>query len=129
MAVATTLPAGSTLWTKPFWKGAVERAIKTFAQAFLAVFGVGTAVEVTGSTLNAETWYLAAISGAAAAVLSLVMSLANTDFVAGTTASVSAPAAVGLVAPAPEAIAIPDGDGEHRAAPAGSTAVPVIHEN
>lgn len=129
MAVATTVPTGSTLWTKAFWKGAAERAIKTFAQAFLAVFGVGTAVEVTGSTLNAETWYLAAISGAAAAALSLFMSLANTDFVAGTTVTVPASAALGLAAPVPEAIAIPDGDGEHRAAPAGVTAVPVIHEN
>lgn len=87
MSIATSAtvsnnPTGS-IWSKSFWKGAGERAVKTFAQAFLAVFGVGTTIQVTGSTLNADTWALAALSGAAAAVLSVVMSVANPQFVAG----------------------------------------------
>ena len=103
----------TSIWSKAFWQGAGERAIKTFAQAFIAVFGVGTTVEVTGSTLSTETWILALVSGAAAAVLSVAMSIASPGFTAGETAL-----AAGAVpyAPAPEAAAIPDGTGEHRAA-------------
>ena len=101
-----------TMWSKAFWQGAGERAIKTFAQAFLAVFGVGTTVEVTGSTLNTDTWLLALVSGAAAAVLSVMMSIASPGFTAGETAL-----AAGAVpyAPLPEAAVVPDGTGEHRA--------------
>lgn len=98
-----------SIWSKPFWQGAAERAIKTFAQAFIAVFGVGTTVEVTGSTLNADTWVLALVSGAAAAALSVVMSLASPAFTAGEKANVP------LSAPTPEGALVPDGDGEHRA--------------
>ena len=130
-----------TIWSKAFWQGAAERAIKTFAQAFIAVFGVGTTVEVTGSTLNTDTWLLALVSGAAAAALSVAMSIASPGFTAGETAL-----AAGAVpyAPLPEAATVPDGTGAHRAtveyeepavdpdgylvvddgpAPAGSTAV------
>ena len=101
-----------TIWSKAFWQGAGERAIKTFAQAFIAVFGVGTTVEVTGSTLNTDTWLLALVSGAAAAVLSVIMSVASPGFTAGETAL-----AAGAVphAPLPEAAVIPDGTGVHRA--------------
>lgn len=119
-----------SIWSKPFWQGAAERAIKTFAQAFIAVFGVGTTVEVTGSTLNTDTWVLALVSGGAAAVLSVVMSLASPAFTAGEKANVP------LSAPQPEGVVIPDGDGVHRAEntepdPAGSTTVddaPIVTE-
>lgn len=101
-----------TIWSKAFWQGAGERAIKTFAQAFIAVFGVGTTVEVTGSTLNTDTWLLALVSGTAAAVLSVIMSVASPGFTAGETAL-----AAGAVphAPLPEAAVVPDGTGVHRA--------------
>lgn len=99
----------TSMWTKAFWKGAGERAIKTFAQSFLSVFGVGTVVEVTGSTLNTDTWLLALVSGAAAAALSVVMSVANPTFTAGDV--VAEP----FTAPAPEAALVPAGDGSHRA--------------
>lgn len=101
-----------TIWSKAFWQGAGERAIKTFAQAFIAVFGVGTTVEVTGSTLNTDTWVLALMSGAAAAVLSVIMSVASPGFTAGGTAL-----AAGAVpyAPIPETAVVPDGTGVHRA--------------
>ena len=142
----------TSIWSKAFWQGASERAIKTFAQAFIAVFGVNTSVEiveVTENTLTTDTWLLALVSGAAAAALSVVMSIASPGFTAGETAL-----AAGAVpyAPLPEAAVVPDGTGEHRAvveyeepavdsdgylvvddgpAPAGSTAVddaPIVIE-
>lgn len=109
----------TTIWSKAFWQGAGERAIKTFAQAFIAVFGVGTVADVGGVTLSAETWLLALVSGLAAAFLSVCMSVASPGFTAGETAL-----AAGAVpyAPVPDAAAgIPDGTGEHRAEPAGFT--------
>lgn len=101
-----------SIWSKAFWQGAGERAIKTFAQSFIAVFGVGTAADLTGTTLSAETWLLALVSGAAAAALSVVMSIANPGFTAGETAL-----AAGAVpyAPMPEGVAIEEGTGSHRA--------------
>ena len=102
----------TSIWSKAFWQGAGERAIKTFAQAFIAVFGVGTAADVGGVTLSSETWLLALVSGLAAAFLSVCMSVANPGFTAGETALA---AGATPYAPMPEAVDVPDGTGEHRA--------------
>lgn len=101
-----------TMWSKAFWQGASERAIKTFAQAFLASFGVGSAAEVSIPSLDGNVWLLALVSAAAAALLSIFMSVASPGFTAGETAL-----AAGAVpyAPLPEAAVVPDGTGEHRA--------------
>lgn len=65
------------MWTLAFWKGAGERAIKTFAQSVLAVIGVG----VLG--IHEVDW-IAALSVAALATLaSLLTSIGNADFTAG----------------------------------------------
>lgn len=84
------------MWTLAFWKGAGERAIKTFAQSVLAVIGVG----VLG--IHEVDW-IAALSVAALATLaSLLTSIGNADFTAGQTPVViehDAPTTVVNVAP------------------------------
>jgi len=127
MATATTdvSALSGNIWTGSFWKGAGERAVKTFAQAFLATFGISTTIEVTGATLTAETWALAGLSGLAAAALSVVMSLANPSFVAGSPVAlvVDIPAVAGPGVAAAEIV--PEGEGAHRASPVDSLAAEV----
>ena len=65
------------LWTTAFWKGATERAIKTFAQTLAAYFVIGT----TG--LLDLDWQTALSVAGAAAIASLLTSIGNADFVAG----------------------------------------------
>ena len=64
------------MWTAAFWKGAAERAIKTFAQALLA----GLVISVPIGELP---WLVALGTAATATVLSLLTSIASADFVAG----------------------------------------------
>lgn len=68
------------IWTKAFWKGASERAIKTFAQALGAIAVVGVPVFeldfVQGLAISAT-----------AALASLLTSIGNADFTAGTVAT------------------------------------------
>lgn len=70
------------LWTLAFWKGLAERAIKTFAQSFIAALGV---LGVIGGTSGlTEVPWLDALSIAGLATLfSVVTSIGNADFVAG----------------------------------------------
>lgn len=71
--------------TVDFWKGAGERAIKTFLQTFVAVViaGVGAeAVGVSAGLLDAD-WLTALSVAALAAVLSLATSVGNAEFTAG----------------------------------------------
>ncbi len=69
------------IWTKDFWAGAAERALKTFFQTFVAVVGVtgiGTAVGLDG-----VNWLGALSIAAVAGILSLATSIGNADFTAG----------------------------------------------
>ena len=68
------------IWTGPFWKGAAERAIKTFFQTFVAVVGVVGLVGV-----GQIDWLGAVSIATVAAVLSLATSIGNADFTVGTT--------------------------------------------
>lgn len=76
------------IWTKAFWKGAGERALKTFIQVFVPTAMAALGATSTG-TLDAWTapWLVAAqtASGLAlgATVISLLMSLGNAEFVSG----------------------------------------------
>lgn len=59
-------------WTRTFWKGTAERAVKTFVQAVIAVVGVGA-----GMGLFDVDWGEAASVGALAAVLSVGSSIVS----------------------------------------------------
>ncbi len=65
------------MWTASFWKGAGERAIKTFFQTFVALIG-------TSAVLVQDVDWLLIVSGSAlATILSLATSIGNADFTAG----------------------------------------------
>jgi hypothetical protein len=66
------------MFKKSFWKGATERAIKTFAQTAVAVL---TADSVVG-LLDVNAVELVSVAGLAA-IVSVLTSVANPDFVAG----------------------------------------------
>lgn len=70
-----------TIWTKAFWKGALDRAIKTFFQTFVAVLitGVGAeAVGVSAGILDAP-WLAALSVSALATFLSVATAVGNAD--------------------------------------------------
>lgn len=71
--------------TKPFWKGAAERAIKTFLQVFIAVATLGVGQEAIGVSAGIfdVDWVGALNVAATATIFSLAMSLGNADFTAG----------------------------------------------
>jgi hypothetical protein len=79
------------LWSLAFWKGAAERAVKTFAQAAVAFIAVGT----TG-ILDLDYGTVASVAGAAA-LASLLTSIGNADFVAGNVLTVKADPYTGVV--------------------------------
>ncbi|NIH72202.1 holin [Auritidibacter ignavus] len=70
-----------TIWTKAFWKGALDRAIKTFFQTFVAVLvaGVGAdAVGISAGILDAP-WLAALSVSALATFLSIATAVGNAD--------------------------------------------------
>lgn len=78
-------PDSGTIWRVDFWKGAGERAIKTFIQTFIAVViaGVGAdAIGVSAGILDVS-WMQALSVAALAAILSIGTSVGNSDFTAG----------------------------------------------
>lgn len=72
----------SKYWTKAFWSGAAERAVKTFAQAAVAF----VTADVVGLA-DIDLAGLASVAGLAALV-SLFTSVGNPEFVAGVTDAV-----------------------------------------
>lgn len=68
-----------------FWKGALERAVKTFFQVFVAVVTASLGAEALGVSagLLDVSWLDALSVAALATVLSLATSLGNADFTAG----------------------------------------------
>ena len=69
--------------TKAFWMGALERGLKTWIQAFLAVFAVQAGATLTISEAVSLPWLTAVVTASVAAFLSLVTSIGNAEFVAG----------------------------------------------
>lgn len=68
-----------------FWKGALERAVKTFFQVFVAVVTASLGAEALGVSagLLDVSWLDALSVAALATILSLATSLGNADFTAG----------------------------------------------
>jgi len=73
------------MFTKAFWAGALERALKTFAQSLVAALSVGTGL------LHVD-WTTALDVAAGATVLSVLTSLATVTTVVATTPPSAAPA-------------------------------------
>lgn len=73
----------NTLWTRSFWADAVERAIKSFAQAIILALGAG-AVNV----LTAD-WQTVGGAGLSGALLSLLTSIASGVSPLGTSGTAS----------------------------------------
>jgi hypothetical protein len=71
--------------TKDFWKGAAERAVKTFLQTFVAVVVAQVGADAVGATAGLEVvgWLPALSVAALATVLSVATSVGNADFTAG----------------------------------------------
>ena len=65
------------LWTREFWVGAAERAVKTVAQAVVAVVGVA------GTGMLSVDWVQTLSVAAAAGLASVLTSIADADRVAG----------------------------------------------
>lgn len=65
------------IWTKAFWKGAAERAIKTFFQTFVALVGT------TAVIVQEVDWAIVASGSILATILSVATSIGNADFTAG----------------------------------------------
>lgn len=65
------------LWTREFWAGAAERAVKTVAQTVVAVVGVA------GTGLLSVDWVQTLSVAAAAGLASILTSIADADRVAG----------------------------------------------
>ena len=81
-----------------FWKGCLERAVKTFVQTFIATLGVTIGATYAADDFMGLPWTTALITAAVAAVLSVATSLGNVPFVSGATAPVVAPGDPGMIA-------------------------------
>lgn len=65
------------IWTTAFWKGAAERALKTFFQVFVALIG-------TSAVIVQEVDWMYIVSGSIlATILSVATSIGNAGFTAG----------------------------------------------
>lgn len=81
--------------TAAFWKGALERLVKTFIQAFLAAAMVGVGSDIAGVGLTDLNWMGALNIAGLAALISLATSVLNAQFVAGVPAPQPLPPAPG----------------------------------
>lgn len=85
----TPIVRNVSIFNRDFWKGAGERALKSFAQGvvgapIIITAGAGTTVsELPGEIYQTSTWISALAAGLVMGVLSLITSIANPTFVAG----------------------------------------------
>lgn len=96
-----------TIWSKQFWKGATDRAIKTFFQTFVAVvtFGVGADAIGSAAGLVDVSWVDALSVAALATLLSVATAIGNAGRTLGDSEPVVAPphaAGIGGAKAAPE---------------------------
>ena len=65
------------IWTTAFWKGAAERAIKTFFQVFVALIGTSAVI------VQDVDWVYIASGSVLATILSIATSIGNASFTSG----------------------------------------------
>jgi hypothetical protein len=87
------------IWTRAFWQGAGERALKTLVATTLAQLGAGVIAAVSGGTaptasLTDYNWPHIASVDALAVLVSLGIALGNASFTAGAGAQQAAAAVV-----------------------------------
>lgn len=70
------------LWTKAFWQGAGERAIKTFFQTLVAATAA-LGITSGASTVGEVAWLTVLSISLLASALSVATSIGNADFTAG----------------------------------------------
>lgn len=70
-----------SIWSGAFWKATTERALRTFAQALLAVLGAEGIQTVTQGVLDVD--WIQALSVAALAAVIAVLTCAATGLVPG----------------------------------------------
>lgn len=66
-----------------FWKGAGERAGKTFLQVGVATLGISATATYTGAQALGLPWETALVTATISALLSLVTSILNPSFTSG----------------------------------------------
>lgn len=72
------------LWTKNFWKGTAERAIKTFFQVFGAAISINAGAELIPALgVHEVDWKMIVSLATVSAILSVATSIGNADFTAG----------------------------------------------
>jgi len=76
------------IWTKDFWKGTAERAIKTFFQTLVATVAVVAAGDLAG--IGDVDWMLVASVSGLATILSVATSIGNAEATAAKAAATSA---------------------------------------
>ena len=82
--------ANATLWSKSFWKGAGERAVKTFAQVFSASLGVSIGADLIPAVgIEGVNWIGVASVSLLATIFSVFTSIGNADFTSGAPTSPS----------------------------------------
>jgi len=72
-----------------FWKGAGERAGKTFLQVGIATLGISATATYSGEQALHLPWETALVTALLAALLSVVTSLLNPSFTAGNLSGVA----------------------------------------
>lgn len=70
-----------TIWTKVFWKGTADRAIKTFFQTFVAVIMAGVGADAVGMSagLLDVSWVDALSVAGLATLLSVATAVGNAN--------------------------------------------------
>ena len=72
------------IWTIAFWKGAAERAIKTFFQTLATYLTLSVGADIIPAVgVDGVNWVAGLSFASVAAIYSLITSIGNAEFTAG----------------------------------------------